>query len=349
MAWGCFGTKGIKPLLGLPYYTMFLLYADASGTPELQDASRHYVLLGVCVNEGAWFGLNTRIQRLKAHYCPPGHDFELHATQFAIQIREQEQIPNFADMSWTDRRNRVHLIYQARIDAAGNATEKARLRAKYRGVAPYIHLTRQERSQLLTDTLELVAGHEGIRLFAEAVSKSHPAVVAGQISPVRQAFAQVVSRFDAFLQQRYRWKLQRSDRPNIDNGLLILDQDYNTEATVQQQFDGFRQHGHPWGDMRHVIDVPFYASSDRLAGLQIADICAYAVRRYLDRGAIAGSHEEHNFRRIFHRFDQDSYGRLHGLRHFVQPETCNCLICQQRGHAFPPAADGVPAPAVPPA
>ena len=47
----------------------------------------------------------------------------------------------------------------------------------------------------------------------------------------------------------------------MDNGLLILDEDYSKEARIQQQFQGFRQHGHPWGQLRHVIDVPFFASS----------------------------------------------------------------------------------------
>jgi len=312
---------------------MYLLYADASGAPELQDQSRHYVLLGLCMHEGTWFALNRRLQTLKSRYCPAGDDFELHVKQFAVSINEQGQIPHFEEMSWTDRRARVLQWREQRINAEANPAHKVRLRNKYRMTEPFIHLTRLERSRLLEDALDLIGDHIGIRLFAEAISKSHPAVVAGHIDLVHQAFGQVVSRFDAFLQQRHRWKLESTPRASMDNGLLILDQDYSTEAAVRHQFHGYRQHGHPWGPVRHVIDVPFFASSEQLCGLQLADIGAYGVRRYVDTNAVPGSHEERNFQRIFGRFDQDNRGRLHGIRHFVASGTCNCLICQRRGHS----------------
>ncbi len=328
--------NGVHPPPEPPFFTpMFLLYTDASGTPELADNSLHYVLLGVCVHEGTWFGLNKRVERLKTRYCSPGTTFELHCAEFAIQIREQEQIANFADLSWSDTRNAVMQIRQQRLDAAHSSEERSRLREKFKRTASYVHLTRAERSRLLEDTLDLVGSHEGVRLFAEAVSKRHAGVVSGSVNPLSQAFEQVVSRFDTFLQRRHLWKLQRSDRPTIDNGLLILDQDYATEATIRRQFENFREHGHPWGILRHVVDIPFYASSERLAGLQLADVCAYALRRYLDKGAVAGSHEERNFLRIAHRFDHDTGGRLHGVRHFTAPASCACWICHRRGHATP--------------
>lgn len=312
---------------------MFLLYADASGTAELQDNSKHYVLLGVCMHEGSWFGLNRRIQSLKARYCPPGETFELHAKQFACDIKEQDAIPHFAEMSWTERRGHVTQYRQARIQGAPDSKERARLDKKYRLTEPFIHLTRAERSQLLEDALDLVGGHEGIRLFCEAICKAHPGVQSGELEPVKQAFEQVVSRFDAYLQMRHRWKLEEAPDAPPDNGLLLFDQDYASEATLAQQFQGFRRRGHSWGQLRHVIEIPFFASSEDLPGLQLADICSYAVRRYLDRDAVVDSHEERNFQRIFHRFDQDGRGRLHGLRHFIQAGSCSCLICQQRGHA----------------
>ena len=38
---------------------MYLLYLDASGTPEKQDPNtEHYVLVGLCMHEGSWFGLD---------------------------------------------------------------------------------------------------------------------------------------------------------------------------------------------------------------------------------------------------------------------------------------------------
>lgn len=312
---------------------MYLLYADASGTPELRDNSKHYVLLGVCVPEGSWFALNKRIQNLKARYHPPGRGFELHAKQFACSIKEQEEIPAFAQMSWTDRRDRVLQFRQDRIDAEENSGEKDRLRKKYRETEPFVHLDRLERSRLLEDALDLVGEHQGLRLFGEAISKAHAGVRSGEIDPVKQAFEQVVSRFDAFLRRRHQWRLDGNPRASSNNGLLILDRDYSKERSITRQFDIIRQEGHTWGQLGYVIDVPFFASSEQLGGLQVADICAYAVRRYLDKSAAVGSHEERNFQRIFPRFDQDVRGKLHGLRHFTKAGSCTCLICQQRGHA----------------
>src|SRR5205823_8141348 len=104
----------------------------------------------------------------------------------------------------------------------------------------------------------------GITLFGEGISKAHPGVVGGHIDPVQQAFEQVVARFDAFLKRTDDWKLQKSPRRSIDNGLLVLDQDYSTEASIFNQFRDYREKGHPWGKMRHVMDVPFFASSDRV-------------------------------------------------------------------------------------
>ncbi len=310
---------------------MFLLYADASGTPEQQDATKHYTLTGLCVHEGTWFALNKRIEGLKRRFSFSNQDFELHVKQFAVTIKEQDAIPDFENMSWTDRRAQVLAIRQQKIDAEADPAQKVERRKKYRLTEPFIHLSRRERSTLLEQTLDLVGAHEGIRLFGEAILKAHPAIVGGQ-DPVRQAFEQVVTRFDAFLQRRHQWKQQRSPRPSVDNGLLILDEDYSREASIQSQFQAFRQRGHPWGKLYHVIDAPFFASSGLLCGLQLVDVCSYAVRRYLDKKAVVGSHEERNFLRIFHRFDRDNQGKLHGLRHYVPAGTCTCHICHARGH-----------------
>jgi hypothetical protein len=80
------------------------------------------------------------------------------------------------------------------------------------------------------------------------------------------------------------------------------------------------------------MDAPFFVASNKFPGIQIGDVCAYALRRYLDKGGALNSHEEKQFLRIFGLFDRDA-GKLHGLRHYTQGGTCKCLICRERGHA----------------
>jgi hypothetical protein len=321
---------------------MYLLYLDASGTPLTQDvATKHYVLVGLCMPESAWFGLDERLQTLKRRYCFPSDDpdrFELHVKQFAVTYEEQKRIPDVESLNWGDRRSRTLEIRQEKLAAETDSDARRKRRDRYKGTDPFIHLSRRERSQLLEDAVDLIAGHGSIRLFGEGVSKAHPSVVGGRSDAVRESFTQVVSRFNTFLQKMDTWKLQRSPRRSIDHGLLILDQDESTESTIEQLFKRFRTDGHPFGEMTHVIDVPFFASSAKVGGLQVVDVAAYVVRRYFDKEVRRGSHEERQFQRIFPKFDRDTYGRLHGLRHYVPMHTCDCLVCQERGHAAPIAA-----------
>lgn len=318
---------------------MHLLYLDASGTPEQTDPnSKHFVLVGLGMQEAAWFALDRRIQDLKARYCFPGDDpdrLEIHVKQFAGTIREQDDVPGFDDLSPVVRRAKVLDVQQRKIEAEPTSAKKRERRDKYRPYAPFVHLIRGERSQLLEDAIDLIAGHDGIRLFGEAVGKTHPAVQGGRTDPLAEAFTQVVSRFDQFLKRKDIWKHRGRPGRRVDHGLLILDQDASTETVYERLFRNYRRHGFPFDRMTHVIDVPFFASSAKVGGLQLADVAAYVVRRYVDKGATAGSHEERLFRKLLPKFDRGTSGRLHGLRHFAPPGMCQCLICKEYESAPP--------------
>lgn len=114
----------------------------------------------------------------------------------------------------------------------------------------------------------------------------------------------------------------------VHKGLLIMDQEPSREDGYRRMLNSFRDHGHPWGNLRHVIEAPFFVESSLAPAIQAADICAHAVRRYLEH--LDGEHEVANFRRIFSKFDRS--GRLHGLRHYCARGTCRCDICVARGH-----------------
>ena len=216
---------------------MYLLYTDASGTADLSDPNtKHYVLVGLAMHEGTWFALNKRLVHLKMAYCQTGYDFELHAAEFACSIKEQDEIAGFAELSWTDRRATVAALRQSKINAETTASGRQQRRDRYHRTEDFIHLTRLERSKLLEDALDLVGGHKGIVLFGEAIAKSHPSVTANLLDPVHQAFEQLVSRFDAYLRRLDEWKLKKGPRRHIDNGLLVLDQDYSTESAILGQF-----------------------------------------------------------------------------------------------------------------
>jgi len=305
---------------------MFILYIDGSGTPELLDPNNNlYVLTGVCVHEGTWFALEKRVANLKRSYALEGADFELHAKDFCVSISEQGRIGDFELLAPVARKQAVTALRQAKL-ASVHGEQRDSLKKKFRSTEPFVHLTRRERSSLLEDGLDLVGSHDGIRLFGEAVDKRH----LGQTSAMEHAFAQVISRFDTFLTQYNR--NNRGSFPSSENGLLVMDREPTYEKQIEAIFSSYRTRGHPWGPINHVIESPFFVDSAKVNAVQVVDLCSYAVRRYIERADQPQSHEEQNFLRIFHKFDR-SGPKLHGVRHYCPKNSCQCLICRDRGHS----------------
>jgi len=144
---------------------------------------------------------------------------------------------------------------------------------------------------------------------------------------MRESFTQLVSRFDAFLTRTNRDEVPRG---RMENGLIVMDND-PSERNVRELMETYRGSGHPWGRVNHVIETPFFVSSSIATGIQLADICAYAVRRYLLVAERKKSPEEVNFNRVFHKFDRAG-PKLHGVRHYCAKQSCDCKICKERGH-----------------
>jgi len=312
---------------------VYLLYVDSSGTPQLGDGNGDlYVLLGLCVHEGTWALLEKSVAALKVRYEFPGVPMELHAKDFCRSFSEQGKIPEFVDLDWASRRQAVLAIREKKL-ATASRQEARKLRERYRATDPFIHLTRIERSKLFEDALDLVGSQDGVRLFGEAADKRFLFKMTGAKDAVRNSFAQLVSRFDAFL--TYSNLGYTSDK-----GMLMLDQEPTNETLFKRLFAEYRTHGHPWGRVNHVIETPVFVDSASTCGVQAVDLAGYAVRRYIERANIPGTFEEQNFLRIFHKFDRAG-PRLHGIRHYCPKNSCRCHVCLARGHAddTPPVAD----------
>jgi len=84
----------------------------------------------------------------------------------------------------------------------------------------------------------------------------------------------------------------------------------------------FHQKGTLWTRINNIIETPLFVESQLTSMIQIADVCAYALRRYLENG------EEELFDMIFQRADRKD-GIVVGVRHFTGPN-CACRICS--GH-----------------
>lgn len=87
----------------------------------------------------------------------------------------------------------------------------------------------------------------------------------------------------------------------------------------------FHRQGTRWGDLPLLVETPMFVDSSLTSMVQVADVCAYATRRFCDKG------ETDLFKRIYPRVHRAG-GRLVGMRHYtnrdeVYGRKCGCNIC----------------------
>lgn len=297
---------------------MYILYLDESGVPERHESqTSHYVFLGMAVHEGTWFALDKQVQGVKRRYARGDlEDFELHAAWLRRPFPEQEKVPGFVELGTAARYEAVQGVRQREMQeewpqlSSKHRRERSRT---YRYTDPYVHLSYPERVQLLDDAVGIVGSYRhGVTLFAEAIDKD---ALRPGVDPIDQAFTQVVTRFEAFLKRRRQPKQW---------GILAIDHDEHKASRLASMLRRFQREGARWREIDRVIEAPFFFESETSSGVQVTDLCAYALRRYLENS------EEKWFSIIFNKFDRTTTG-LHGIRHYTRAG-CPCMICRERGH-----------------
>jgi hypothetical protein len=101
--------------------------------------------------------------------------------------------------------------------------------------------------------------------------------------------------------------------------LLIHD---NNETVAKKHTDlmkQFHQKGTMWTNLKAIIETPLFVDSQLTSMVQIADVCAYALRRYLEND------ETELFDLIFQKADTKD-GVVVGIRHYTN-QRCKCKIC----------------------
>ena len=83
----------------------------------------------------------------------------------------------------------------------------------------------------------------------------------------------------------------------------------------------FHRTGTFWTDLKNIIETPLFVDSELTSMVQLADLCAFALRRYLE------NQEEELFSIIYKRGDRDRRGRCVGIRHYNGKDPCSCIIC----------------------
>ena len=84
----------------------------------------------------------------------------------------------------------------------------------------------------------------------------------------------------------------------------------------------YLQRGTQYQPIQKVIETPLFVDSKLTSMVQVADLCAYALRRYLEK------EEKNLFDQIIKRADKKD-GKIVGVRHYKN-YPCGCLICKSR-------------------
>lgn len=296
---------------------MRFCYLDESGTPELAAPGSHFVFLGLVIPGETWKAKDQQVAVIKRRYGLEGA--EVHTAWLARRYLEQEKVTGFETLSIADRRRQVALARQAHLvrKAAlqGPKSVKGDLK-NFSKTEPYIHLTLDERQQLLRDLADLVGGWDDCRLFAECIDKTTFGGRNPRVPPFEEAFEQIVSRFHRYL----------DDAQIREHGLLLQDHNETVMRRLTEMMRHFHERGTRWtNQIPLLVETPLFIDSKLTAMVQMADVCAYATRRFCEKG------EADLFDRIFGRFHRAG-GRLVGMRHYTNRDEptgrrCNCRIC----------------------
>lgn len=292
---------------------MRIAYLDESGTPELTGNTSHFVLVALAIPGHTWKEKDQQILAIKTEFGLA--DEELHTAWLARPYAEQKRIADFATLAPADRRRGVQAAREAALlkRAALHGVASVReLRKNFAKTAPYVHLTYAERIQLLRRVAEAVGSWTDSVLFADCVEKQALARARNAAaSPFEEAFDQVVTRFHHYLAR------QRPD----EYGLLVQDQNDTVSERLTKLMREFHRRGTRWtARIPRLVETPLFVDSRLTSMVQVADLCSYALRRYLENG------ERELFDLIYPRGDCHQ-GHCVGIRHYRGARQCGCVIC----------------------
>lgn len=298
---------------------MYLCYIDESGTSSIPGNTSHFVLAGISVPIWHWNDCDREIRRLKSQYNLA--KAEIHTAWLLRKYLEQHRVPDFDKLDYGQRRSEVNRLRTSellRLQSLQNRKQYRQTKKNYKHTADYVHLTLTERRQFISDVADCVSDWGFARLFAECIDKIHFDPTRSSWSVDEQAFEQVVSRFEQYLHA----VASEPDRKGF--GLLIHDNNETVARKHTAIMKRFHRFGTFWTQIERIIETPLFVDSQLTGMVQIADICSYALRRYLENG------ENELFDKVFKRADRRGKATV-GIRHFTT-DGCSCSICS--GHRW---------------
>ncbi len=270
-----------------------------------------------------WKYCEKRIANIKKSYALG--DDEIHTGWIIRNYTEQNKIADFATLSHQQRKYEVNRlrkmeILQLQKDPNRKGALK-QIKKNFKHTEPYIHLTLDERKQFVLDLVREIGSWHFARLFAECIDKIYFDPARSRQSIDEQSFEQVVSRFEQYLQN---CNIQAE---NKSCGLIVHDNNETVAKRHTELMKSFHQRGTFFTKIKNIIETPFFVNSALTSMIQVADVCAFTIRRYLENG------EDALFREILKRGDRKN-NTIVGIRHFTI-SSCKCIICASHRIANP--------------
>jgi len=288
---------------------MYICYLDESGTPESTANSSHFVLMGMAIPVERWKECDRQVNSIKARYGLEGA--EIHTAWMLREYPEQGVVRDFGGIPFDERRREVLAVRAMNLARSRTRERHLELSKNYAKTAEYIHLSREQRRAVVGELADLIASWADAFLFAEAQDKTK----APSDRAFDFAFEQVVTRFNTFLRERGQTLgiIVQDNNPTVASRLTANMRRYHTKGTM-------------WSDIDRIIETPLFVDSHLTSLVQLADLCAYAVRRFCEKS------ERDLWDRIVARFDVKN-GHLVGIRHFTGRSPCSCEICTAHGRS----------------
>ncbi len=295
----------------------FFMRIDASGTSDIPGNTSHFILAGISIPIWHWNDCDREIRHIKQRYDLA--DTEIHTAWLLRRYLEQNKVTDFARLSRNQRRSEVERLRKLELLRLQHASSKQNLyrqtKKNFKQTTDYIHLTSDERKQFILDIADCVSRWGFARLFAECINKVHFDPRRTGCSVDAQAFEQIVSRYQQYLQAI------SSDPDKKAFGLLIHDNNQTVARKHTELMKSFHRSGTLWTEINNIIETPLFVDSQLTGMVQIADLCSYGLRRYLE------NEEPEIFNKIFERADRRGDSVV-GIRHFTD-RSCSCKICSQ--------------------
>lgn len=286
---------------------MYICYLDESGTAETTGNTSHFILLGLAIPAETWKLKDLQVTGVKAKYSL--QEVEIHTAWMLKSYPEQIRGRDFEKLSYSERRKAVLGVRSLNLGRAKSRASTNRLLREYRKTEPYVHLTLRHRRAAVLELANLVGSWGDARIFADAHDKDR----VGDRDTFRIAFEQVVTRFNTFL--------RKTGGPS---GLIVEDDNQTVSKRLTTLMRRFHDEGTLWSEIDKIVETPLFVDSQLTSMVQLADLCAFATRRFFEKG------ETELFDTIYDRFDRSGQS-LVGLRHFTGATACECRVCVDHG------------------